>query len=63
MIRYQTLDEVLELHRRVLEHSGGRAGVRDVGMLESAIAQPEMAFGGEDLYRALGDKAAALAFR
>lgn len=59
MIRYLTLEEVLELHRLVLEQSGGLAGVRDLGALDSAVAQPLMAFGGQDLYPTLGEKAAA----
>lgn len=62
MIRYLTLDEVMSLHRQILKQSGGTAGVRDLGSLESAIAQPMMTFGGEDLYPALVDKAAALGF-
>ena len=39
MIRYLTLIEVLELHRRIIEQSGGALGIRDFGLLESAIAQ------------------------
>ena len=62
MIRYLTLEEVLELHRLALEQSGGLAGVRDLGGLESALAQPQMTFGGQDLYPSLADKAAALGF-
>lgn len=62
MIRYLTLDEVMSLHRQILKQSGGAAGVRDLGSLESAIAQPMMTFGGEDLYPTLVDKAAALGF-
>jgi death-on-curing protein len=50
MMRYLTLLEVLELHRQIIEQSGGASGVRDLGLLESAIAQPLMTFGGEDLY-------------
>ncbi len=61
-MRYPTLDEVLELHRLTLEQAGGMAGVRDLGMLESAIAQPYMTFDGEDLYPLIADKASALAF-
>ena len=57
-MRYLTLIEVLELHRRVIEQSGGALGIRDVGLLESAIAQPRMTFGGEDLYPSLLKKAA-----
>jgi death-on-curing protein len=60
MIRYLTLEEVLELHRLALEQSGGMEGVRDLGGLESALAQPRMTFGGQDLYPSLAEKAAAM---
>jgi len=62
MIRYLTLVEVLNLHRQIIEQSGGALGVRDLGALQSALAQPRMTFGGEDLYPTLVDKAAALGF-
>ena len=62
MIRYLTLDELLQVHRSLLEQSGGRPGLRDLGALESALAQPQMTFGGQDLYPNLPDKAAALAY-
>jgi death on curing protein len=62
MIRYLTLVEVLNLHRQIIEQSGGALGVRDLGALESALAQPRMTFGGEDLYPTLVDKAAAVGF-
>jgi death-on-curing protein len=62
MIRYLTVEEVLELHRLVLEQTGGLAVVRDLGGLDSALAQPQMTFGGQDLYPSLGEKAAALGF-
>ncbi len=61
-MRFLTLIEVLELHRRVIEQSGGAFGIRDIGLLESAIAQPRMTFGEEDLYSSLLEKAAALGF-
>ena len=61
-MRYLTLKEVLELHRRVIEQSGGFAGIRDIGMLESALAQPLMTFGGEELYPTIVEKASALGF-
>jgi death-on-curing protein len=57
MMRFLTLIEVLALHRRVIEQSGGAFGIRDIGLLESAIAQPRMMFGGEDLYPGLLEKA------
>lgn len=62
MIRYLTLIEILELHRRILEQSGGASGIRDMGSLESALSQPRMTFGGEDLYPSVLEKAAALGF-
>jgi death-on-curing protein len=62
MIRYLTLMEVLQLHRRILEQSGGASGIRDLGLLESVLAQPRMTFGGEDLYPTLLEKAATLGF-
>jgi death on curing protein len=62
MIRYLTVEEVLELHRLILEQSGGLTGIRDLGGLDSAVAQPQMAFGGQELYPSLAGKAAALGF-
>jgi death on curing protein len=61
-MRYLMLEEIFELHRMVLAQTGGATGVRDLGALESAVAQPLMAFGGQDLYPTLADKAAAMAF-
>ena len=61
-MRFLTVDEVVELHRRVVEQSGGAQGLRDRSALESAVAQPRMGFGGEDLYPDLAAKAAALGF-
>ena len=61
-MRYLALGEVVELHRRLLEATGGAAGIRDFGALESAIAQPKATFGGVDLYPTLVEKAAALGF-
>lgn len=61
-MRYLTLPEVLDLHRRVMEQSGGSQLVRDLGALTSAVAQPRMTFEGRDLYPELVDKAAASGF-
>jgi len=62
MIRYLTLKEAFELHRRIIEQTGGSTGIRDIGLLESALAQPRMTFDGEDLYSTLVEKASALCF-
>jgi death-on-curing protein len=61
-MRYLTLGEVVELHRLVLGATGGASGIRDLGALESAVAQPRATFGGNDLHRNLIEKAAALGF-
>lgn len=61
-MRYLSIQEVLELHRRLLAESGGIPGLRDENALESAVAQPLMTFGGEDLYPTPLDKASALGF-
>lgn len=61
-MRYLTIEAVLELHRLVIAQSGGQAGIRDRGALESAVAQPTMTFAGVELYPTLATKAAALAF-
>lgn len=61
-MRYLTLAEVLDLHRRVIEQSGGANGIRDLGGLESALAQPQMTFNGNDLYASVESKAAAICF-
>jgi len=61
-MRYLTIEEVLELHRLTLEQAGGGEGVRDLGSLESAVAQPHMTFGGQELYPTVLEKAVALAF-
>ncbi len=59
---YIELKTVLELHRLIIERSGGSAGLRDFGALESALAQPRATFAQQDLYETLAEKAAALGF-
>lgn len=62
MILYPTVEEVTDLHFAVVAQSGGSAGVRDEGALQSAVAQPAATFGGRDLYPSLAEKAAALCY-
>ncbi len=61
-MRYLSLAEVIELHRRVVAQAGGSPGIRDLDALDSALAQPQMTFDGNDLYPSLEEKAAALCF-
>jgi death on curing protein len=56
---YPTLQDVLRLHDRQIERFGGSTGVRDMGLLESALAQPEATFMGEWLHPTFPSQAAA----
>ena len=60
MTAYLSLDQILALHKAQIDEYGGSHGLREKGGLESALARPQMTFGGEDLYPELADKAAAL---
>ena len=59
---YLSVEQVRELHKEVMQQSGGLHGVRDGGALESAVAQPQMMFGGQQLYPSLIEKAAAIGY-
>jgi len=52
-------EHVLRLHRSLLEHYGGIEGVRDAGLLDSAISMPQATFGGQHLHGDLFEMAAA----
>ncbi len=59
---FLVLDEVLEIHRDQINRYGGTLGVRDLGLLQSAIAQPLASFAGEFLHANLFEMAAAYLF-
>ena len=46
-----TLAQLIEFHRRITIKTGGSDGVRDKGLLESALNRPFATFSGEDLYK------------
>ncbi|MBV8546039.1 MAG: type II toxin-antitoxin system death-on-curing family toxin, partial [Acidobacteria bacterium] len=54
--------EVVEIHRRVIEQSGGARGIRDQGALESSVFQPLQVFADQELYPSFAEKAAAMGF-
>ena len=60
MTVYLSSDQILALHKALANEHGGSHGLREKGGLESALARPQMTFGGEDLYPGAADKAAAL---
>ena len=59
---FLTARDVVEIHALQLERFGGSAGVRDQGLLESAVAQPQMTVGGEFVHADLFAMAAAYLF-
>ncbi len=61
-IRYLELDEVLRVHERVIRQYGGSPEMRDLGLLESAVATPRQTMLGEELYPDVVSKAAILLY-
>jgi death-on-curing protein len=55
-----TLQEVLQLHTYSIDDFGGSHGIRDTGLLESAVERPSATFGGEEFYPTAFTKAAAI---
>ncbi|MEM6362967.1 MAG: type II toxin-antitoxin system death-on-curing family toxin [Planctomycetota bacterium] len=55
-------DDVIAIHAVIAESSGGSKGLHDRGMLESAVAQANMTFDGNDLYPSLIEKASAVGY-
>ena len=57
-----TAEDVIAIHRRIIERSGGMAGLRDRPGLEAAVAAPLQSFDGRDLYPTVVEKVARLGF-
>lgn len=60
-MKYLSPHQVLFLHARLIEETGGSHGVRDMGLLLSALGRPQATFEGKDLHPTIYQKAAALA--
>lgn len=59
-MKYLTTQQVLLIHSRAIKRFGGSGGIRDISLIESAVARPRASFGGKDLYKNIFDKSAAL---
>jgi len=59
-MEYLTPQQLLFIHYRLIETTGGSHGIRDLGALQAAAARPQATFAGDDLYPDLFGKAAAL---
>lgn len=60
--RFLTLDDVLAIHADQIRRYRGRPGLRDLGLLQSALAMPETTFGDEFLHPSVFEMAAAYLF-
>lgn len=57
-IQFLQLNEVIEFHRELVVRYGGLLGIRDLGLLESAVLQPQISFDGKYLYSTVHEMAA-----
>ena len=55
-------EQILQLHIDLIKATGGSDGIRDEGMLDSALNSPFQSFGGKELYPSIQAKAAQLCF-
>lgn len=62
MIRFLSKKTILAVHKNQIEEYGGSKGIRDEGLLESALAQPEASFGGDYVHQSLFEMAAAYGY-
>ena len=52
-----TVNDIMFLHEKIIDKTGGIRGIRDIGLLEMAVSSPFASFGGEDLYKTVEEKA------
>ena len=57
-----TVDEIISLHKKLIEKTGGNDGIRDINLLESAVFSAEASFGDEECYPTVEEKAARLMY-
>ncbi len=57
-----TKEQILMLHSELIKTTGGSDGIRDIGLLESALETPFQSYGGEELYPSIWAKAARLCY-
>jgi len=57
-----TVAEIVKMHKMLIESTGGASGMRNYGLLESAVWGCYQSFGGLDLYPSVAEKAARMAY-
>ncbi|ESL02568.1 toxin-antitoxin system, toxin component, Fic domain protein [Catonella morbi ATCC 51271] len=61
-MRKLSKEQILMLHSQLIQETGGKDGVRDFSLLESALEAPFQSFGGDELYPTIQAKAARLGY-
>ena len=59
-MRYLSAEQVLFIHSRLIDETGGSHGIRDVGLLQSSVGRSKATYDGKDLYPDIFHKVAAL---
>ena len=59
---FLTLGEVIEIHQDQITRYGGESGIRDMGLLKSAVGMPEVTFGGHFLHADVFEMGAAYVY-
>jgi death-on-curing protein len=62
MIKFLDKKAVMAFHHDLVKTYGGTHGIRDEGLLESALAQPQVSFGGEYMHEDIFEMASAYGF-
>jgi len=57
-VKYLTPQDILVIHARIIDETGGSHGVRDTGLLISLTERPKTSFGGKEMYAGIFEKAA-----
>jgi len=61
-MRGLSVSDIIVLHQKVIDKTGGSHGIRDLGLIESAVSRAYTTFGGNDLYETVEAKIAATAY-
>ena len=61
-MKYITIKYILKLHGKMIISTGGSHGIRDIGLLKSALENSKSTFGGKDLYPKVENKCASVCY-
>ena len=61
-MKYITINYIIKLHEKLIRATGGSSGIRDIGLLESAIENSKATFSGEDLYKSIEEKCSNICY-